>query len=69
MIVRALQGDSVDAIVWRAFGRTAGLVEQVFALNPGLAELGAIVPEGTEIVLPDPAETEQPTARLVQLWD
>ncbi len=69
MIVRSLQGDSVDAIVWRVFGRTAGLVEQVLELNPGLAELGAILPEGTDIVLPDPAETEQPTTQLKQLWD
>lgn len=69
MVIRALQGDSVDAIAWRVFGRTAGLVEQIFEMNPGLAELGAILPDGTEITLPDAAETDQPTTQLVQLWD
>lgn len=69
MKVRALQGDTVDAIVWRVFGRTAGLVEQVLELNPGLAALGVIVPEGTEILLPEPAAAQEPTSQRVQLWD
>lgn len=69
MRVTAMQGDTVDAIAWRFFGRTGGLVEQILDLNPGLAALGAILPEGTTITVPDPADAEQPTTRLVQLWD
>lgn len=69
MIIRSLQGDSVDAIAWRVFGRTVGIVEQILDMNTGLAGLGAILPEGTEITLPDPADTEKPTAQLLQLWD
>ena len=36
----ALQGDTLDAICVRYYGRTEGVVEAVLAANPGLAELG-----------------------------
>ncbi len=35
MRVYALQGDTVDAICWRYYGRTQGVVEQVYSLNEG----------------------------------
>ncbi|WP_196018971.1 tail protein X, partial [Serratia ureilytica] len=41
MRVYALQGDTVDAICWRYYGRTQGVVEQVYSLNEGLAAAGA----------------------------
>ena len=65
--VRALQGDTVDAICWRAYGRTAGVTEAVLEANPGLADLGAEIPQGTEIILPD--EAPQPQLQTVNLWD
>ncbi|EDV8744068.1 phage tail protein, partial [Salmonella enterica subsp. enterica serovar Reading] len=37
----ALQGDTLDAICVRYYGRTEGVVEAVLAANPGMAELGA----------------------------
>lgn len=40
----ALQGDTLDAICVRYYGRTEGVVEAVLAANPGLAELGATAP-------------------------
>ncbi|HGC2431299.1 tail protein X, partial [Escherichia coli] len=40
----ALQGDTLDAICVRYYGRTEGVVEAVLAANPGLAELGAVLP-------------------------
>ena len=40
----ALQGDTLDAICVRYYGRTEGVVETVLAANPGLAELGAVAP-------------------------
>ncbi len=40
----ALQGDTLDAICVRYYGRTEGVVETVLAANPGLAELGAVLP-------------------------
>ncbi|ENA2185168.1 tail protein X, partial [Escherichia coli] len=42
----ALQGDTLDAICVRYYGRTEGVVETVLAANPGLAELGAMLPHG-----------------------
>ena len=45
----ALQGDTLDAICVRYYGRTEGVVETVLAANPGLAELGAVLPHGTAV--------------------
>ena len=61
MQVRSVQGDTVDAVVWRHYGRTAGLVERVLDANPGLADLGPVLPGGTLINLP--------TAALVRAID
>jgi phage tail protein X len=68
MEVRAQQGDTVDALCWRHFGQTTGMVEQVLEMNAGLADYGPILPHGLVVQLPDkPATT--PTAPLLQLWD
>lgn len=67
MIVIAQQGDTVDALCQRHLGDTAGVTEQVFDLNPGLAALGAILPMGTRVELPDvQAKPEKP---LIKLWE
>ena len=68
MRVIALQGDTVDAICHRHLGRTAGVVEAVLELNPGLAALGAVLPMGTTVELPDEAPAAT-TDDIVQLWD
>jgi phage tail protein X len=65
--VHAAQGDTLDAICWRHYGRTAGVVEQVLDANPGLASLGPILPHGTAVQLPD--ITTQQQRQTVQLWD
>jgi phage tail protein X len=66
--VIAQQGDTVDAICWRHYGRTAGVVEQVLDANPGLADLGPTLPHGTRVNLPDAApQAEQ--RQMVNLWD
>lgn len=68
MKVRTQQGDTVDALCWRHYGRTAGMVEAVLEMNAGLADYGPILPIGLEVQIPDtPATT--PTAPLLQLWD
>ncbi|QND84650.1 Phage tail protein [Chromobacterium vaccinii] len=70
MRVAAQQGDTVDLICHRHYGHTAGVTEAVYAANPGLADIGATLPIGTPVILPDlttqPAETTQ---QLVNLWD
>lgn len=66
--VRALQGDTVDAIAWRYYGRTTGVVEQLLQANPGLADLGPVLPVGQPVNMPAiAAPAEQNTA--VNLWD
>lgn len=68
MDVRSQQGDTVDAICYRVYGRTAGLTEDVYAANHGLADLGPILPAGTLVHLPDPADATHPHTDMIQLW-
>ncbi|MBP2850533.1 MULTISPECIES: tail protein X [Dickeya] len=67
MQVRTQQHDTVDALCWRYYGRTAGLTEQVLAVNPGLADIGPILPHGLLVELPDVAPVA--TQETLQLWD
>ncbi len=67
MRVYALQGDTVDAICWRYYGRTQGVVEQVYSLNEGLAAAGAILSHGQPVELPD--VTAAPQRETVNLSD
>ncbi len=65
--VYAHQGDSVDLICLRQYGKTAGITEAVLEANPRLADFGPILPHGTPVDLPDvPPQAEEKT---VQLWD
>ena len=68
MIVRARQGDTVDALCWRHYGRTDGTVEAVLEANPGMAEMGVVLPVGTPVHLPALA-TVADSKPLVQLFD
>ncbi|MGQ9372750.1 tail protein X [Acinetobacter tandoii] len=40
--VKSVQGDTIDLICWRYYGRTAGVTETVLEYNPDLAEQGPI---------------------------
>lgn len=66
MKVYAMQGDTLDTLCARYYGRTEGVVETVLQANPGLSELGVILPHGTAIDLPD-VETS-PTKESLNLW-
>ncbi len=66
--VRARQGDTVDLICWRHYGRTGRVTEAVLDANPGLCELGTVLPHGQLVTLPDLAESK-PVAKTIQLWD
>ncbi len=68
MIAMAMQGDTVDTLCQRHLGATAGVTEQAYALNPGLADLGPVLPMGTTLVLPDLAPAAA-VASLINLWD
>ncbi|MFA5688564.1 MAG: tail protein X [Kiritimatiellales bacterium] len=64
-------GDMVDAICFRRYGRSAGITEAVLAANIGLAAHGPILPAGIEINLPDYGTPEKRPEKkeTVQLWD
>ncbi|MFU6893247.1 tail protein X [Pseudomonas aeruginosa] len=67
-VVIAAQGDTVDSICWHYYGRTAGVTETVLDANPGLADLGPIIPHGTRVTLPDAAPRAE-QRQVVNLWD
>ncbi|CFQ52468.1 WPhiphage-related tail protein [Yersinia frederiksenii] len=67
MQIIAQQGDTLDLICARYYGRTEGVFETVLVANPGLAELGAVLPHGTAVELPD-VQTS-PVTETVNLWD
>ncbi|MEW6258113.1 MAG: tail protein X [Pseudomonadota bacterium] len=61
-----VQGDMLDLICRRYYGRHTGTVEMVLAANPNLSELPALLPEGIVIILPD--DPEPKTIRTQKLW-
>ena len=63
---RTIEGDVLDAICFRHYGRQAGAVEAVLQANPGLAEYGPVLPADVTIELPE-LTTEEP-ADTVRLW-
>lgn len=66
--VQAIQGDTVDLICWRYYGRTQGITEQVLSANPQLAKQDVILPIGTVVNLPDIAMPQQ-NKQSINLWD
>lgn len=69
MRVHAQQEDTVDALCWRHLGRTAGVVEATLEANPGLANLGSVLPHGTPVDLPTLPSSAPVQRALIQLWD
>lgn len=67
MQVAALHREPLDALIWRALGRVAGIEEQVLASTPGLAAIAASLPQGHPVTLPD-LDPGPPEIALVQLW-
>lgn len=67
MQVRSQQGDTLDRLVWRHLGVTAGAVEATLAANPRLADLGPELPLGTVVDIVQPSAAVDTTT--VQLWD
>ena len=68
MKVRAQQNDNLDAIVYRHFGKSQGLLEIACELNPHLMNQ-PIIPIGTIVNLPDPDTEKISIAQdTLQLW-
>lgn len=68
VIVRTHQNDTVDALCWRHYGRTAGVTEAVLEANPGLADHGPVLPQGLSVQMPE-TQTAAPQRQMVNLWD
>ncbi|MBN8947219.1 MAG: tail protein X [Rhodanobacter sp.] len=68
MLARANQGETLDALCQRVLGRTAGVTEVAMSANPGLADLGPVLPIGTPVNLPDVVQAAKTETVLVQLW-
>lgn len=64
---RTKDGDMLDWICSKHYGRTSGAVEAVLEANPGLADMGPIYEAGTLILLPELPAAELSAA--VKLWD
>ncbi|EOC0418878.1 tail protein X [Cronobacter malonaticus] len=63
----ARQGDTLDMICARCYGRTKGVFEAVLAANPGLANHGVELPHGTAVELPEVQSS--PVAETINLWE
>lgn len=67
----AKQGDKLDLLLWREAALGPADLTRVLDANPGLADLGAILPLGTVVIVP--AAAQSPAAAralpLTQLWD
>jgi phage tail protein X len=59
------EGDMLDRICWKFYGRQSGAVEAVMEANPHLADRGPLLPAGIVIELPALAEPEdEPSGAL-----
>lgn len=66
--ITASQGDTLDELLWRERGLGADALDAVLAANPGLADLGDILPIGTPILIPAIAAPTVQVREIVQLW-
>ncbi|MFC3581079.1 tail protein X [Sphingomonas hylomeconis] len=67
--IRAQQGDTLDALLWRERRLGSAALPIVLEANPGLAQLGPVLPLSTPVKVPDTASAAPRTLDLVQLWD
>lgn len=68
-ILRAKSGDKLDLMLWRDLGLGPEHLTRVMDTNPGLADLGDILPLGTVVTVPTIAAPQTtPTRPLIQLW-
>lgn len=66
-----VEGDglTIATLVWRRFKRPMpGLVEAIYDLNPGLADLGQTLPVGTSFDMLIPIPREQQVLDPIRLW-
>ena len=63
------EGLTLDLLLHRKHGvRGRELLEATLTLNPGVAALGAVLPLGTVVTLPDLPEPRAPERRVLNLF-
>lgn len=70
-VVIARQGETLDALCWRVYGKAmqgSQVVEQALLLNAGLADRGEILPHGLSVIVPSAPQVSN-TKEVIQLWD
>ena len=65
----SIAGDTLDALAWRARSLGPADLPVVLAANPGLAELGPVLPKGTPVDVPDTAAPATTLRDTINLWD
>lgn len=60
-------GETLDALLWRVLGTTMP-IDAVYAANPGLAAFGPVLPDATEVLLPDAVAAPAALRETVTLW-
>lgn len=68
-VYTSLEGDIVDHLCWRHYGRENETTEAVLLANPGLAARGIVLPAGVPIVLPFIAARAETRRDTVNLFD
>lgn len=65
---RAIQGDTLDALIWRERRLGPDDLPAVLAANPGIAALGPVLPKGTPVILPDTIAPVTAVRDTINLW-
>ncbi|MEG3160929.1 tail protein X [Sphingomonas sp. LB2R24] len=65
----ALQGDTLDELIWRERAFGAADISRVLDLNPGIVDLGPVLPVGTVVIVPTGSAPAATVLPLIQLWD
>lgn len=71
-LIVASERTPLDLLLWRRYRReVAGLVEDTFARNPGLADMGPNLVVGTHVLVsvPPPEPQGAQTTPVVSLYD
>lgn len=65
--VEAIQGETLDQLVWRVLRQGAPALERVLEANPGLADAGLFLTRGQIVLVPAGARSAAPVP-MTQLW-
>ncbi|OLY74664.1 phage tail protein [Pseudomonas sp. ATCC PTA-122608] len=67
--VRSIAGDAVNLLLYRELGRCDDKAEEnLWRLNPDLAEQGPVLPAGVWVIVPE-VESRPAAVRPVSAWD